>query len=107
METEHRRVRDPAQQKELTHERIDGEIPKEMLLEFTAISDRTLQDDEDAACRSQQPPSGKTRSSNSGQSQRRSDVPEIDPISGIADAVRRSQQKVQPASRMEISRDSE
>ena len=33
--------------------------------------------------------------------------PEIDPISGTADAVRRSQQKVQLASRKKISRDSE
>ena len=33
--------------------------------------------------------------------------PEIDPISGTADAVRRGQQKVQLASRMDISRDSE
>ena len=31
----------------------------------------------------------------------------IDPISGTADEVTRSQQKVQPASRMEMSRDSE
>ena len=92
-------MRDLAQQRELTHGRIDDETPKEMLLEFTVISDRLLQGDEDAACRSQPLPPAQARSEPAA----RADVP----ISGTAYAMRRSQQKVQPTSRMKISRDSE
>ena len=75
------------------------------------ISVSMLQGDEDAACRSQQQPPAQTRSEPAARARselrRRSDVPEIDPISGTADTVGRSQQKVHPASRMTTSRDSE
>jgi len=80
-----------AQQRGLTHGRIDGEIPKEKLLEFTVASVRMLQGDEDAACRSQPPPAqsrSKPAARSRSELRRRSDVPEIDPISGTADAVR-------------------
>ena len=65
------------------------------------INDSMLQGDENAACRSQPQPPAQTRSEPAARARseitRRSDVLEIDPISGTADAVRRSQQKVQPA----------
>ena len=64
-------MRDLAQQRELTHGRINDEVPKEKLLEFTVVNVSMLQDDEDAACRSQRQPPAQTRSSNSGQSQER------------------------------------
>ena len=69
-------MRELAQQRELTHGRIDDEILKEKLLEFTGISASMLQGVEDAACRSQQQPPAQTRSSNSSQSQERAQ-PEI------------------------------
>ena len=78
--------------RELTHGRIDDEILKEKLLEFTVISVCMLQGDENAASRSQQQSPAQTRRELAARARselrRRSDVPEIDPISGTADAVR-------------------
>ena len=70
-------MRDLAQQRELTHGQIDDETPKEVLLEFTVISDRMLQGDEDAACQSQLAPPAQAARARS-ELKRRSDVPEID-----------------------------
>ena len=88
-----------------------SEILKEKLLEFPVISVSMLQGVEDAACRSQQQPPAQTRSELAARARselrRISDVPQIDPISCAATAMRRSQQKVQPACRMKISRDRE